>query len=105
MKRVSEKLKEVLGYYKEKLPKEWGHFSIAAMHEAVEIAQEHEAKDGWQPIADAPQDGWVIVGWWGANGNWTVRHAQLVAGRWVGATMNAYSPTHYLPCPTPPERP
>ena len=58
MKRVSEKLEEVLGYYKKLLPEEWGHFSIAAMHEAVEIAQEHEQLQGRRATETWRNPGW-----------------------------------------------
>lgn len=47
---------------------------------AAELRRLHAlCADGWQPIADAPRDRTVLVGYWNSHGNWRTLRASFYA--------------------------
>ena len=75
-------------------------------HEATELRRElaHErAKQQWQPIASAPRDDTVVLGWDGEDVRimsfWLTWGAHVED--WNDDSM--YAPTHWMPLPAPPK--
>jgi len=55
----------------------------------------------WQPIATAPKDRTYVMTW--GEGGCRVAAWCVMTGQWRCGSIVNYSPTHWMPLPSPPE--
>lgn len=77
---AAKKLAECMDYPWEHMP-EQGRANMRK--HAVSIIEAalstHAGADGWRPIADAPRDRTVLVGYWNSHGKWRTLRASYYA--------------------------
>lgn len=84
--------------------------STAASNEAVPAKHRSpslRAREGWRPIAEAPKDGTVIIGYDPDKDDddglpHGVDFMRWHEGRWIDPLTHGVSPTHFQPLPDPP---
>lgn len=64
------------------------------------------ASQEWQPIATAPKDGSILIGWDPIKADeWMtgVEFMRWLDGRWLDPAAHTMRPTHWMPLPDPPQ--
>lgn len=91
---------------------------IDTLHRAAAELDRLHALTAWQPIETAPKDGTNIRAYGTRHGSWGYSEDELVSidaawhgtgRRWIDVRDQAFiqrrfTPTHWMPLPTPPER-
>lgn len=85
--------------------------TVVALALRVQSLTDAQAAHGWQPIATAPKDGSVIIGYDASRiyepeeGIGSVEFMRWRDGCWMDPATHSMKPTHWMPLPAPPVAP
>ena len=83
-------------------------YVVLSRNKFDELTQHNYQKDadprvgGWQPIATAPKDGRLIIGWLGREDEGRTAGVVWMPMRWHEPGVGDCQPIHWIPLPTPP---
>ena len=80
----------------------WHRSPREAVAEYETLSIDAPRVEGWQPIATAPKDGRLIIGWLGREDEGRTAGVVWMPMRWHEPGVGDCQPIHWMPLPTPP---